>query len=83
MQTFSTGDLKAAAGMKNGHPDTRRHRRLVIALIYCRYFGKFQTMLAGDLARKEIEIESLNKKGQMRPRSNCRGNRWLMRLFLG
>lgn len=56
--------------MKNGHPGTRWHRRLVIALIYCRYFGKFQTMFAGDLARKEIEIESLNKKGQLRPRSN-------------
>ena len=55
----------------------------MIALIYCRYFGKFQTMFAGDLARKEIEIESLNKKGQMRPRRNCRGNRWLMRLFFG
>lgn len=70
MRTFCSGDLKAAAGMKNGHPGTRWHRRLVIALIYCRYFGKFQTMFAGDLARKEIEIESLNKKGQLPPRSN-------------
>lgn len=51
-----------------------------IALIYCRYFGKFQTMFAGDLARKQIEIESLNKKGQLQPWGNWQRNWCLGRL---